>query len=403
MASYSRGPANDLNKMKDMFVYSVQAKGEQKLIDFITKDIGGRLKLRFGEEIILFSNGNNWGTIEKVNKWISKYDSKFNKRVVNDRGCLINTSFIIELENNTFIYVRVGEDAHTFNELFKTNNPQSSEDLKIYIFGRKYKKYYKELHEITAKQKDANMRYIYNVSSGQTRNGEENMHSIVQNMHNRDIDTLFYNKGVKEEIIDHINNFIDNKHIYEERDLLYKTGILLYGEPGTGKTSLATALATYFKYDLVCVDMGSFDKLDVNTLTSCINCDTSRFIILLEDIDCLYNLDRNQEGIDKDDKKVINKMLQFLDSNNSPRDVIFIATTNHYHRLDPAILRDGRFDIKVEVTSANQDTASNMCKSFGLSEEETKSILNKIDKFPVNQSKLQNMILEHFKSLKVNN
>ena len=73
--------------------------------------------------------------------------------------------------------------------------------------------------------------------------------------------------------------------------------------------------------------MGSFDRLDLNTLTSCINCDTSKFIILLEDIDCLYNLDRNSDGIDKDDKKVINKMLQFLDSNNSPRDVIFIATT----------------------------------------------------------------------------
>ena len=390
---------SDLNRMKNTLLFSVQEKGERKLIDFITKDIGGRLKLRFGEEIVISVDANNYSIIEKVNKWISTYDSKFERRLLNHRKCLIDTSFIVELEDNTFMFVRVGDDAHTFNELFKNNQPQSNEDLKIYIFGRKYKKYYEELHEITSKQKDINMRYIYNVSAGQSRNGEENMHSIVQNMHNRDIDTLFYNSGVKEEILDHINNFIENKHIYEERDLLYKTGILLYGDPGTGKTSLATALATYFGYDLVCVDMGSFDRLDVNTLTSCINCDVTKFIILLEDIDCLYNLDRNQEGVDKDDKKVINKMLQFLDSNNSPRDVIFIATTNHYDKLDPAILRDGRFDLKVEVTSANYDTAYEMCKSFNLSEEDTRSILAKVEKFPINQSKLQNMILEHFKSL----
>ena len=390
---------SDLNRMKNTLLFTVQEKGERKLIDFITKDIGGRLKLRFGEEIVVFADNNNFSIIEQVNKWISAYDSKFNKRVLNNMGCLINTSFITELENNTFMFVRVGEDAHTFNDLFKNNNPQSNIDLKIYIFGKKYKKYYEELHEITSKQKDVNMRYIYNVSAGTSRNGEDNMHSIVQNMHNRDLDTLFYNNGIKEEIVDHINNFIDNKHIYEERDLLYKTGILLYGDPGTGKTSLATALATHFKYDLVCVDMGSFDKLDIGTLTSCINCDITKFIILLEDIDCLYNLDRNQEGVDKDDKKVINKMLQFLDSNNSPRDVIFIATTNHFDRLDPAILRDGRFDLKVEITSADYDTALEMCKSFKISEEDSKAILSKVDKFPINQSKLQNMILEYFKSL----
>ena len=194
-----RRTTNDLNRMKDSFLYSMQAKGEKKIFDFITKDICGRLKLRFGEEIVAKSDANSWLTIEKLNKWISKYDSKFEKRVVNNRGCLTDTSFIVELDENTYAYIRVGEDAHTFNDLFKTNIPQSPEDLKIYVFGKHYKKYYNELHEITAKQKDANMRYIYNVSAGSSRPGDnsENMHSIVQNMHNRDIDTLFYNEVLR--------------------------------------------------------------------------------------------------------------------------------------------------------------------------------------------------------------
>ena len=38
-----------------------------------------------------------------------------------------------------------------------------------------------------------------------------------------------------------------------------------------------------------------------------------------------------------------------MDSNTSPTDVIFIATTNHIERLDKAITREGRFDLKINV------------------------------------------------------
>lgn len=394
----SQRPQN-LRGMKDNFIYMVRSEGERKLTDFIVKDIGGRLKLRYGEELFIIADNNNYPILEKVNKWIEEHDKNYSKRIDNSYKLLRNTQFIIKLDTNTFALIQVGEEAHSFNDIFRSNGTgYNNEDIKMYIFGKYYKKYYDELFEIAGKQKDNNTRYIYNVSGGQDRkDGSENMHSIVQSMHKRDIATLFYNKGIKEEILTHIDSFIDNKSIYDERDLLYKTGILLYGEPGTGKTSLATALATYYGYDLVCVDMGSFDRLDLNTLTSCINCDTSKFIILLEDIDCLYNLDRNSDGIDKDDKKVINKMLQFLDSNNSPRDVIFIATTNHVEKLDPAILRDGRFDLKVEITQADRDTAIQMCKSFNISDEEVEIILRGAESFPINQSKLQNMILDYFK------
>ena len=226
------------------------------------------------------------------------------------------------------------------------------------------------------------------------------MRSIVSDMQTRNIDTLFYNEGVKENILSHIDGFIENQYIYKERNLLYKTGILLYGVPGTGKTSLATALATYYNYDLIIVDMNTFDRLDVSMLTNCINADTSKFIVLLEDIDTIFNtLNRedSSQSADKDEKKVINKLLQFLDSNSSPTDVIFIATTNHIEKLDSALTRSGRFDLIQSIDPVNKAVAQEMCRSFNVPEEDIDSIIGEAGDGIYNQSTLQTDILAYFK------
>jgi len=87
-----------------------------------------------------------------------------------------------------------------------------------------------------------------------------------------------------------------------------------------------------------------------------------------------------------------------LDSNSSPTNVIFIATTNHIERLDDALLREGRFDLKVEVKSLARPEAGLFGKSFDLSEDVVTDILNTMDaesedKGTYNQSKLQARLL----------
>ena len=117
----------------------------------------------------------------------------------------------------------------------------------------------------------------------------------------------------------------------------------------------------------------------------------------MEDIDTLF-LNREDGESSKDDQAIINKLLQFLDSNTSPNDVIFIATTNHKERLDEALLREGRFDIKVEVKPLKDDEAREFCKSFYLDDKQTEDIITNLHKeFPdkqlINQSTLQARIL----------
>ena len=102
------------------------------------------------------------------------------------------------------------------------------------------------------------------------------------------------------------------------------------------------------------------------------------------------------ENLDKNERGILNKLLQFLDSNNSPNDVIFIATTNY---IEDALIRDGRFDLKIELKELEKEDVYKFCSSFDLITDESTEIINeydssrKNDSTTYNQSQIQNLIL----------
>lgn len=374
---------------------------ETQAVSRISTSVTKKIKERYGFGLKISRADYGSKCIDEVNEWIKSYDPKFKERLEGPKEtCLRNTDFIINLDTNTFASVIVGtskiDDISFLKAIAGRDNSSSTNsdyDIKLYIFGKKAKKYSEEINNIL-KEYAKDKLYMYSVSGG-TDNEEFN--SIISDMHLRSMNTLFFDNSVKEKVIAHIQSFLDNREIYEKRDLLYKTGILLYGDPGTGKSSLANAIATHFNDSLIVIDMASFDKLDVNTLSQSINADDNQYVILLEDIDCIFkSLDRTDD-ITKDDLKIVNKLLQFTDSNSSPNNVIFVATTNHYDKLDAAITRSGRFDLQIEVKGISKETAIKMCKSFDLTDKEIDNIIKDVE-FPVNQSKLQEKILEAIKN-----
>ena len=376
---------------------------ETQAVSRISTSVTKKIKERYGFGLKISRADYGSKCIDEVNEWIKSYDPKFKERLEGPKEtCLRNTDFIINLDTNTFVSVIVGtskiDDISFLKAIAGRDNSSSANsdyDIKLYIFGKKAKKYSEEINNIL-KEYAKDKLYMYSVSGG-TDNEEFN--SIISDMHLRSMNTLFFDNSVKEKVIAHIQSFLDNREIYEKRDLLYKTGILLYGDPGTGKSSLANAIATHFNDSLIVIDMASFDKLDVNTLSQSINADDNQYVILLEDIDCIFkSLDRTDDSnITKDDLKIVNKLLQFTDSNSSPNNVIFVATTNHFDKLDTAITRSGRFDLQIEVKGISKETAIKMCKSFDLTDKEIDNIIKNVE-FPVNQSKLQEKILEAIKN-----
>ena len=352
--------------------------------------------------------------ISIVNNFIKTYDPKFESRNMSENNLLCNTAIFLTLDTNTFMYVIAGnpfsvdDNTKLLLEYSSERSKSYGTRLKIYIYGRYAKKYLRLLKSKIQKKSTGNLR-IFNISANSSVNDKDSFQSVISDLIARDVDTLFYENNIKENVIAHIDGFFKTKDLYKEKNINYKTSLLLYGPPGTGKSSLANALCNKYGIDMVLIDLNTFDKLDINMLTKCINGDDKTYLVLIEDIDTVFNVNRQQETLEKDDKKVVNKMLQFLDSNSSPNNVIFICTTNHIDKLDEAILRKGRIDKNIYVGPISKETAVTMCKSFDISDESIERILAKFpdsitlengseSNYTVNQSSLQAEILDQIKA-----
>ena len=216
--------------------------------------------------------------------------------------------------------------------------------------------------------------------------------SIKSYIDKRRFDTLFFNNNIKEEIMNHIDNWQKSAYIFNERGLIHKTGILVYGKAGTGKSTLAKAIASELDYDLVSIDTSTFDNINLIELTNAINNDNIKVVIFIDEIDAIFKSRDDEDATDKQ-KTRVTKLLSFLDGVNSPNNCIFVATTNYYNKLDSALTRKGRFDKIIELTDINKDTAFKMCKSFGLSDDSCKNIIEKYNTDLINPAELQDNII----------
>lgn len=198
----------------------------------------------------------------------------------------------------------------------------------------------------------------------------------------RDINTLFINE--KERLLSVINTWTEEKEFYMSHGIQYKLGILVSGEPGTGKSTLGRVVASYLNYNLVYVDLSSIDS--ANKLIENLTQISPKSVIILEDIDCVLG-NREDEKSTPESIQLTNAILNFLDGVLSPENCIIIASTNYVDRLDSAVKRPGRFDLQLELGKLDYKTAKEMCESFDID-------IDSLDiEIPINPSKLQNKII----------
>ncbi|CAF3660239.1 unnamed protein product [Adineta steineri] len=229
----------------------------------------------------------------------------------------------------------------------------------------------------------------------------------------KSFDNLFFDG--KQMLIDRLNFFLNNPNFYEQRGISHSFGLLFYGSPGCGKTSTIKALASYTKRHLVEIPLSRIrtcDELEqaffLNSYDMT-NLDFSNKIIVFEDIDCMSHLIKKrstssttsepvtstegdnvvihleQDDIDTKKKKMSKQSLRSLlgEDQTAPKDPltlsfllnlidgiieqpsrILIMTSNHPEQIDPALLRPGRIDIKLEFKKCTKSISKEITEFF---------------------------------------
>ena len=152
------------------------------------------------------------------------------------------------------------------------------------------------------------------------------------------------------DILKDIDNFWDRADNYKKYNYIHKRGILMYGEPGCGKSGIIQLISQQIiKKDGIVINVK--DEEDVEKFTSFIatfrQVEPDRpLIVLLEDIDSLAGEGRHQTA----------RLLNILDGVKQIEGVVYIATTNYPEKLQERITnRPSRFDRRYKVELPNED------------------------------------------------
>lgn len=164
------------------------------------------------------------------------------------------------------------------------------------------------------------------------------------------LDNIYIDKTIKENLITHIDNFLELKEKYLKYGRNHKLNLLLTGVPGSGKTCLCKALAKKYNYP---VYIFNFSKsLTDESFIELINDIKENSIVLFEDIDSYFK-DRASLDINISFSCLINILDGFI--SKSGIGIITILTANNPDRLDPALIRPGRIDKIIKFDYPKKD------------------------------------------------
>lgn len=133
-----------------------------------------------------------------------------------------------------------------------------------------------------------------------------------------------------------------------------RNGILLHGEAGNGKTVFAEALAGELRLPLLTLSYSDVASRWVGEKTSRVRAafqEATRHqpcVLFLDEVDSFLESRDSGDATVKEDRDLVNALLTLIVDIRSSN-VLLIAATNHLERLDPAAIREGRFDFKIEI------------------------------------------------------
>jgi chaperone BCS1 len=229
-------------------------------------------------------------------------------------------------------------------------------------------------------------------------------HSMTLTAPLRGFDSIVLNPENETRLHKHLSWFKASRSLFSSRGMSYKTGILLEGPPGTGKTSVCRAIAN---------DLGYRIRLgDLSHIRDVLGQMEPKTLLLIEDIDKfigdvaennvklrsevedneLSELDSDFEsdsgvvsGSTRDIRHAqesrrlaeegLQHLMQFMDGMTSMDDTVIVLTTNYPDRLPPELLRNGRIDLRLHIGLFGRPEAERLCRLFGHTDGRTISQL----------------------------
>ncbi|KPJ13551.1 Mitochondrial chaperone BCS1 [Papilio machaon] len=269
------------------------------------------------------------------------------------------------------------------------------ETVTLTAFGRDKQVYYDILEEARtmALKQHEGMTVMYTAMGSEWR-------PFGHPRRRRPLSSVILRAGLGEKILTDCLDFIDNPQWYTERGIPYRRGYLLYGPPGCGKSSFIMALAGELEYNICVLNLSERGLTD-DRLNHLLSVAPQQSIILLEDIDAAF-VSREDTPSQKAAYEGLNRvtfsgLLNCLDGVASTEARIVFMTTNYLERLDPALVRPGRVDLKEYVGYCDQEQVELMFLRFYKDAEAAKTFAEDVlsRKKPVSPAQIQGYFMFH--------
>ncbi len=192
--------------------------------------------------------------------------------------------------------------------------------------------------------------------------------SLLSQTPKRNMESIYLKRGQKEELQKKLSEFYEenSKKSYLNFGVPYKYVVLLWGMPGTGKTSTIKGIASELNASIYIIpiskQMNDYDFIDAfSSINDEERSDGKKKIIVIEDIDTIFC--ERKKG---DDMITIGlqNILNCIDGLSFSEGTVLFLTANEPQKIDYALLRSGRINLKVELNYADEYQTKQMYSKY---------------------------------------